>query len=475
LSKELKEALDAIAALPTIESQITSGKAESIDTPDFAQMIRTIWLTASTSLAEDRLIEAVEEIKLYGLQQYVAGKRDMHETDVALMSTLSERIQQVEAERDHFKAIAERQAADTEKLKDALEIGRDAAYEVAQRFHEEMKGYREAEHKQVDADVATIEAAISLLSPAQQEPSQQEGGKDEYCEAVAILHDLQSWMFDKPAGPRQSVDRLIELIAQPSDKLQQASTAQQEPAVTPEMLASLDQIRATVDDVGKSLASIRERYLSPKAVSTIDAKRCICNGSCTWLCSIHGIDAKRAIAATVTSDDLRFPGVDPNETAKPEGFVRLTPEHEAELMEDIRIHGIGEHTGPIQFLTEMELQATPEGGQFVLTAPDGRQWKAETAFKCAAAEQRDRIPPEVALKRISDAVDEEYVQESGQELPQLPIDTGLLRLAESWAYDFALGQSSPMERQRKWQLVQDKIAEQMRDYARAAPLQQGEK
>jgi hypothetical protein len=30
LSKELKEALDAIAALPTTESQITSGKAESI-------------------------------------------------------------------------------------------------------------------------------------------------------------------------------------------------------------------------------------------------------------------------------------------------------------------------------------------------------------------------------------------------------------------------------------------------------------
>ncbi len=51
---------------------------------------------------------------------------------------------------------------DLQKLKDALEIGRDAAHEVAQRFHEEMKGYREAEHKQVDKDVADIEEAIAL-------------------------------------------------------------------------------------------------------------------------------------------------------------------------------------------------------------------------------------------------------------------------------------------------------------------------
>jgi hypothetical protein len=205
--------------MTTTESHITSGKAEStIDTPDFAQMIRTIWLTASTSLAEDRLIEAVEEIKLYGLQQYVAGKRDMHETDVALMSTLSERVQQaeavrekdkeearlegrrdmreeyvqltnqisemierstkanakiakliqqaveLEADRDHWKAKAE-------AVKEALEIGRDAAHEVAERCHQEFAGYKEHRHKAVDADVATIDAAIALLSPAQQEPS----------------------------------------------------------------------------------------------------------------------------------------------------------------------------------------------------------------------------------------------------------------------------------------------------------------
>jgi len=54
-------------------------------------------------------------------------------------------------------------AQELQKLKDALEIGRDAAHEVAQRFHEEMKGYREAEHKQVDKDVADINEAIAMI------------------------------------------------------------------------------------------------------------------------------------------------------------------------------------------------------------------------------------------------------------------------------------------------------------------------
>jgi hypothetical protein len=85
-----------------------------------------------------------------------------------------ELIEHAEKAEAELKAIAEKQAADTEKLKEALEIGRDAAHEVAQRFHEEMKGYREAEHKQVDADVATIEAAIASLSPAQQEPDRED-------------------------------------------------------------------------------------------------------------------------------------------------------------------------------------------------------------------------------------------------------------------------------------------------------------
>jgi hypothetical protein len=49
------------------------------------------------------------------------------------------------------------------RIKEALEIGYDAAGVIAQRFHEEKRGYREAEHKQVDADAAEIQACITLM------------------------------------------------------------------------------------------------------------------------------------------------------------------------------------------------------------------------------------------------------------------------------------------------------------------------
>jgi len=45
-------------------------------------------------------------------------------------------------------------------------------------------------------------------------------------------------------------------------------------------------------------------------------------------------------------------------------------------------------------------------GTWTLTAPDGRTWQADSPLKACSAEQRDRIPPEVALKRIFDALDE---------------------------------------------------------------------
>jgi hypothetical protein len=45
-------------------------------------------------------------------------------------------------------------------------------------------------------------------------------------------------------------------------------------------------------------------------------------------------------------------------------------------------------------------------GMWTLTAPDGRMWQADSPLKACSAEQRGRIPPEVALKRIFDALDD---------------------------------------------------------------------
>ncbi len=45
-------------------------------------------------------------------------------------------------------------------------------------------------------------------------------------------------------------------------------------------------------------------------------------------------------------------------------------------------------------------------GTWTLIAPDGRQWQACSPLQCCSAENRERIPPEVALARIMAAIDE---------------------------------------------------------------------
>ena len=53
---------------------------------------------------------------------------------------------------------------------EALTIGCDAAYEVAQTYHASMAGYRPARHLAVDEDVRKIESAITALKAALAEP-----------------------------------------------------------------------------------------------------------------------------------------------------------------------------------------------------------------------------------------------------------------------------------------------------------------
>lgn len=46
-------------------------------------------------------------------------------------------------------------------------------------------------------------------------------------------------------------------------------------------------------------------------------------------------------------------------------------------------------------------------GTWTLIAPNGRKWTAETPLACVGKEQRERIPPSVALERILRGVQEE--------------------------------------------------------------------
>lgn len=42
----------------------------------------------------------------------------------------------------------------------------------------------------------------------------------------------------------------------------------------------------------------------------------------------------------------------------------------------------------------------PQEGTWTLTAPDGRTWTAESPLAVCGLEQRERIPPSVAIARI---------------------------------------------------------------------------
>lgn len=45
----------------------------------------------------------------------------------------------------------------------------------------------------------------------------------------------------------------------------------------------------------------------------------------------------------------------------------------------------------------------PIRGVWKLTAPDGRTWQAESPLRCCSAEQRERVPADVAIERILEA------------------------------------------------------------------------
>lgn len=51
---------------------------------------------------------------------------------------------------------------------------------------------------------------------------------------------------------------------------------------------------------------------------------------------------------------------------------------------------------------KLAAQPTPKpmAGEWALTAPDGRTWKASSPIHCVQAESNARIPREIALARI---------------------------------------------------------------------------
>ena len=48
----------------------------------------------------------------------------------------------------------------------------------------------------------------------------------------------------------------------------------------------------------------------------------------------------------------------------------------------------------------------PMNGTWTLTAPDGRTWQADSPLRCVGAEQRERVPEDLALARVLAAASE---------------------------------------------------------------------
>jgi len=159
------------------ESQITSGKAKSIDTPKFRELLRcaATWLSSKCEDAENSrkaLIAHIEAVREKDIKEL---KHALWCAEVNLVSRhehnaeLTKRAEKAEAE---LKAIAERQAAGLPE--DGVVYEADDGT-VCKKRHGELIWHAHiyTNNESLD-DVAVaqeVAAALTALSPAQQEPA----------------------------------------------------------------------------------------------------------------------------------------------------------------------------------------------------------------------------------------------------------------------------------------------------------------
>jgi hypothetical protein len=147
----------------TTESQITSGKAEStIDTPEWqAALLAFEEAAIQAHLNVNRAGSGTRASRAYdALIAHIEawGEKDREEASLQAQDALGIVVRNLEAQRDHFKAIAERQAPDLSKL------SRYGDNEWAATADPEFGPRANGEYVRLD-DVQ------ALLSPAQQEPA----------------------------------------------------------------------------------------------------------------------------------------------------------------------------------------------------------------------------------------------------------------------------------------------------------------
>ena len=157
--------------MTTTESQITSGKAESIDTPEFREKLNRVLFCAGSQTfdAIAALIAHIEAVREKDREEAHAVLSDrcnqLEDANLALL----DRAQAAEAE---LKAITERQAAGLAKLA---------------KYSREMRG---GHHGRIGfEDFYAVEDVVALLSPAQQEPAKEESAQQFALEEIEHICD----------------------------------------------------------------------------------------------------------------------------------------------------------------------------------------------------------------------------------------------------------------------------------------------
>jgi len=176
--------------MTTTESHLTSGKAEStIDTPEFRELLQWLFDSKDHMWAyeghRERFIAHIEAWGAKGKEEAKGWREESgnwmrrSESHYATISMLNARLAAAEADRDHFKAIAERQAPDIADM-----VNRFLGWKMPKDFypdcgitfkHNETWGpYPNAWPVGTNlftADQAKAMFEYCLLSPAQQEPA----------------------------------------------------------------------------------------------------------------------------------------------------------------------------------------------------------------------------------------------------------------------------------------------------------------
>lgn len=146
MARDLRGMADATIEKLLAERDVLRGRAKALEAE------REQWQQICIDDARDR-DKLIAERDVY--MSDVDSLRDVLTFGAEHGTAWHEAVRALATERDVLAAIVRAAIP-------ALEIGADAAHEVAERFHLEMKGYREHEHNARDADVATVRRALEM-------------------------------------------------------------------------------------------------------------------------------------------------------------------------------------------------------------------------------------------------------------------------------------------------------------------------